>query len=350
MQEERMTILKMIQDGKITPQEGVELLKALAQPATGPSRDVAGGPKEGPPGDEGETRDAHRPRSILEDVIEGFSFVNFPFGFFGDTHKFEEEHEGRFEPEPGRPITIRLRTANGRLVLKGWERPDYHLRIIKSLRGPGEEEARRRAQDMAQFTATPAGLVLESRFSGGWNNAGVAAELSLPADLLYRLALHSSNGRIEVDGLKVEDLEAQTSNGRIVCERTTGGRVRLRTSNGRILANCSARELDVDTSNGSVTVVPFGDQQGDSWYRLRTSNGGIRVRPYDQPDCGYDIDAATSMGHVELELPDLEYSVRERTMGHRRSRARTAGFDGKTRRVRIEARTSNGSIVVSRSV
>ncbi len=348
MQEERMTILKMIQEGKVTPQEGVELLKALGQPARGAARDAAGASETPPRADGGPDRGS-RPRSILEDVFDGFSGFNFPFGFLGETYKFEEEHEGRFEPEAGQPVAVHLTTSNGRLVLKGWDRPDYHLRIVKSLRGPGEEEARRRAQDMARFTATPTSLVLESRF-GGWNNAGVAAELNLPAGHLYRLELRSSNGRIEIDGLRAEDVEAQTSNGRIVCERSTGGRVRLRTSNGRIIANCSARELDADTSNGSVTVVPFGDFEGESRFQLRTSNGTLRVRPDEHQDCGYDIDASTSMGHVELELPDLEYSIRERTMGHRRSKARTSGFDGKARRIYIMARTSNGSVVVSRAV
>lgn len=348
MQEERMTILKMIQEGKVTPQEGVELLKALGQPPRGPGQEAGPGP-EAPPRQEWGRDRGPRPRSILEDVIDGFGGFNFPFGFFGETYKFEEQHEGRFEPAEGRPVTIQLTTSNGRLVLKGWDRPDYRLRIIKSLRGPGEEEARRRAQDMARVTATPTGLVLEAH-TGGWSNSGVAAELSLPTGHLYRLELRSSNGRIEMDGLRTEDIEAQTSNGRIVCERSTGGRVRLRTSNGRIVANCSARDLDADTSNGSITVVPFGPSGDESRFQLRTSNGSIRVRPDEQADCGYDIDASTSMGHVELELPDLEYSVHERNMGHRRSKARSAGFDGKTRRIYISARTSNGSVVVSRAV
>ncbi len=348
MQEERMAILKMVQEGKITPQEGVELLKALGQPAkeAGPR---AGSGAQAPPREEWDQDRGPRPKSILEDVIDGFGGINLRFGLFGETYKFEEEHGGRFEPTEGRPVTIQMNTSNGRLVLKGWDRPDYHLRVIKSLRGPGEEEARRRAQEMVRFTATPTGLVLESRISG-WNNSGVAAELSLPTSHLYRLDLRTANGRIELDGLRTEVVEAQTSNGRVVCERSTGEKVRLRTSNGRIIANCSARDLDADTSNGSITVVPFGASGGESRLQLRTSNGSIRVRPDEQADSGYDIDASTSMGHVELELPDLEYSVHERQMGHRRSKARTTGFDGKARRIYISARTSNGSVVVSRSV
>lgn len=351
MQEERMTILKMVQEGKITAQDGVELLKALGEPAKGARPQAGPEPPEppAPPREEWARDRGPRPKSILEDVIDSIGGFNFPFGVFGETYKFEETHEGRFEPVEGQPVVIQLNTSNGRLVLKGWDRPDYHVRVIKSLRGPGEEEARRRAQEMVRFTATPAGLVLESRISG-WNNSGVAAELSLPTSHLYRLDLRTANGRIEMDGLRAEDVEAQTSNGRIVCERSTGGRVRLRTSNGRIVANCSARELNADTSNGSVTVVPYGDFGGESRFQLRTSNGSIRVRPDEQADSGYDIDASTSMGHVELELPDLEYSVHERQMGHRRSKARTTGFDGKARRIYISARTSNGSVVVSRAV
>ncbi|MHB0884453.1 MAG: DUF4097 family beta strand repeat-containing protein [Bacillota bacterium] len=348
MQEERMAILKLIQEGTVTAQEGVELLKALGQPAK------EGGPQAGwgaqaPPRQESDRDRGARPRSILEDVIDGFGGINLRFGLFGETYKFEEQHEGRFEPVEGQPVTIQLNTSNGRLVLKGWDRPDYQVRVIKSLRGPGEEEARRRAQEMVRFTATPTGLILESRISG-WNNSGVAAELSLPTSHLYRLDLRTANGRIELEGLRAEAIEAQTSNGRVVCERSTGGRFRLRTSNGRIVANCSARDFDADTSNGSITVVPFGALDGESRFQLRTSNGSIRIRPDEQADSGYDIDASTSMGHIELELPNLEYSVHERQVGHRRSKARTTGFDGKARRIYLSARTSNGSVVVSRSV
>ncbi|HEY3316617.1 MAG TPA: DUF4097 family beta strand repeat-containing protein [Bacillota bacterium] len=362
MQEERLMILKMIQEGKVTAQEGVELLKALreghgpqgagrtAQGSSSGRPTAAGDPGTGATGfAEDDFGSGHRPKSILEGVLEGIGPISFPFGFLGDSYKFEEDHEGRFEAAPGLPVTINFSTSNGRLILRGWERPDYRVHIIKTLRGPGEDEARQRARQMAQFTATPEGLTLESRLIG-WHNSGVAAEVFLPAGLLYRVGLHTSNGRIETEGLKTDQFDAHTSNGRIVCERLTGERVIVRTSNGRIVANCSAHRLDADTSNGSITVVPPGGLDGDSRYQLRTSNGGIKIRPEDRTDCGYDIDASTSFGHIELELPELDYAINERTVGHRRSKAQTRGFDGKTRRIYIEARTSNGPILVSRSV
>lgn len=360
MQEERMAILKMIQEGKISAQEGVELLKALG------ARPGAGGAKETGPFEEGRSRSEDswdrgrwegprfrppvppRPRSILEDVLDGVS-LGFPFGMFGDTYRFEEDHEGRFEVGPDTPVSIRLHTSNGRLIVRAWERPDYRVHIVKSLRGTGEAEARQRAERMAQFSATPGGLTVESRTSG-WSNAGVAAEVYLPANLLYGIELHTSNGRIEADGLKVDRLTAHTSNGRIVCERTSGRAIIVHTSNGRIIAGCSARQVEAETSNGSITVLPQGDVLGDSRYRLHTSNGSIKVRADDRTGAGYDIDASTSIGQVELELPDLDYAIRERAIGHRRSKARTRGFEGKERRIYVDARTSNGSVLVSPSV
>ena len=147
------------------------------------------------------------------------------------------------------------------------------------------------------------------------------------------LDLQTSNGRIEVEGVKVTSLASlETSNGRVTLIAVAGD-VKVKTSNGKIDIQGFIGQLDARTSNGSIDFT--GTLRSDSENELRTSNGSIEVTLVDTP--GVELDAATSNGNVRSELPiTISGGTRDDRL------AGTIGAGGS----RLGIHTSNGSITI----
>jgi len=133
-------------------------------------------------------------------------------------------------------------------------------------------------------------------------------------------------------------------------EDVNAEKVDASTSNGKVLLRTSASDVRAQSSNGRIVVVPLGTAGGDARYELATSNGSVRMQCSAEPDTGFLLDLHTSNGKIETEMPDLEYELNEKHHGRRSVKAKTRGFDSMSNRIRIQARTSNGKIVVGSPV
>ena len=77
-------------------------------------------------------------------------------------------------------------------------------------------------------------------------------------------------------------------------------------------------------------------------YKLITSNNQIDLKLSSATDVGYDLDLSTSNGNVVVDLPNLDYTIDQRT----RKEAMTKNFASKSVKITIEADTSNDDINV----
>ncbi len=430
--EDRLLILKMLQEGKITAEEALALLEAVdegpaerpvrkgAEGEAGAGRDTeagheAGGPRRPrppePPGEPGILDDvaemvdeavraaqealrasvdpeevrrlteegrrkareairqargqlkaslrAHResiresvrqesgagergplPRSFLEDLLGWIGT-----GILGSGYQMEEEVTGEFGPGEG-PVTVRLHATNGRVQIHAADGKGYRVLLRKNIRARSEAEAAEWARDACRVTRGERSLAVEAEPGVRGFLAGVSIEAWLPRDYRYQLDLHSSNGRLVVEGLEAEHLRAETSNGRVVLTDLSAEVAEVRTSNGAVRLACSARRLEARTSNGAIEAgLPAAwPVEGEAVLDLATSNGRIALElPAGGP--GYDLDASTTNGAVRVELPGQDHEAGG-VRGRRQVRVRTADYDARPRRLKIRARTSNGSITV----
>jgi DUF4097 and DUF4098 domain-containing protein YvlB len=174
-----------------------------------------------------------------------------------------------FEIQVPREMRLEARSSNGRIEATGVT--EAHLRTSN-----GEIRARD----------------LLDRLEAHTSNGAIRIEAcSGPIDA------KSDNGRVEVHGAR-SPVKAHTSNGAIdveVAAAHPAAQVELGTSNGaidlRLPADVSAR-LEADTSLGRIDIDPQTNAQfsgrrnhveavlgaGEGTVRLRTSNGGIRIR------------------------------------------------------------------------
>lgn len=121
------------------------------------------------------------------------------------------------------------------------------------------------------------------------------------SDVVVREAsVHTTNGRIELhDVYAREGMDAGGTNGQIIAENlNTDQKLCLATTNGRVtLDNVSGQDIDIRTSNGSVSGTVHGEREeyaihshtsnagnnlmnregGDKTLRIVTSNGAVNI-------------------------------------------------------------------------
>ncbi|HAI22133.1 MAG TPA: hypothetical protein DCM14_09620 [Clostridiales bacterium UBA8153] len=366
MEEERLLVLQMVADGKITAEEAAALLRALDATRRVPSDEEAGGGSEAGKhagidvgelgrklGEKAEVmaqviaERVEKRATRLEEGVEGPGWLQNLLGglnlghLFAAHYKSEDTISGIFEHEGD--VQLDLSTFNGRIDLETWNRPEFEFRVVKTIRAPQAEEAAELAAKLVRFAQDGKVLKLEAASPAGTWNCGVAIYGRLPEGRSYDAQLTTTNGRIVVAGLKAGILRARTSNGRVVAGQVAVTKhAEVKTSNGKIEFSGSSPQLVARTSNGRIVVSPSPGQGGE--YDLSTSNGSIRLQLVTSPDTGYDVEATTSNAKIVTELGEVEMLAEEKRPGRQHVHARTRGFEDRRHQVLVRAKTSNGPI------
>lgn len=108
----------------------------------------------------------------------------------------------------------------------------------------------------------------------------------------------TSNGSIVLAGLE-GPVDVDTSNGRVTLEDVTADSVEVSTSNGAISGeSLDSDEVEVETSNGRITL---SFDVAPTSVSARSSNGAIELYlPGDAPP--YAMDTSTSNGTVDIDI------------------------------------------------
>jgi len=111
-----------------------------------------------------------------------------------------------------------------------------------------------------------------------------------------KVEMHTSGGNIRVEKVK-GDVQMETSGGEIGIASVTGG-VDVNTSGGNVRISDVDGNVKSETSGGNIYVKVTGSNKG---IYAETSGGNIEIRI--AKNVGANIDAATSGGDVECDLP-----------------------------------------------
>lgn len=381
-QEERLLILQMVADKKITAAEGVELLRALdvkdvpAAPAPVPAHAAhvahVGHPAPAmplppvnpdlsaaamPPAPPAPPADG--PAAPPPPAAPAFSSTNFGTGLSSFIEEvvdrvssvFSEVIEPRYEftyeltgEFTGDEVPIRIQTGNGRAEIKSWDEPGFRAVILVKARGNNEEDARNRAHDAYIVrSGGAAGFDLEARRTD-WHDIAVHVTLYVPRGKRYNVEARTGNGHVEVRDIDMTEGRVTTGNGRVICAGRAE-RMAMRSGNGSVEVEGEYGDLEAGSGNGSVTVRPTGARSQS--YRLHTGNGSIRFETAHMPaDAGLRVEAHTGMGGISMSVPNLVYDRDIRTVGNKHVIARTPGYETAAVQVNLSAKTGMGSISI----
>jgi hypothetical protein len=379
---ERMTVLRLLEQGKITAAEASELLLALGRGGPG-----GGGPPRPPrPGfpvadpeaaarrvaerlerlagrgrrhaehwarhaDEIAARAAEQAARAAEQVGENVSRVlaNLPdyldraaragWGAWGPGYRFEHAAEGELEGGEDGPAGLDLEGWNGQVALRAVPGARVRLLLRETVHAASEEEARQVADRVAASVSGRQVSVQRREEGDSWPGA-LSLEADLPAAAVWSGVVRTGNGRLGLAGLTVRGLRLESSNGRITLEGGAAEDVTALTSNARIEVAGLRGRADLRTSNAPI-IVAWAGAEGEGEVQAVTSNGSIEVAV--PPGTAVDVDASTTNGRIDPAGLGGEAPA-GRGSGRADLRWRSPGWDGAASRVRLMLRTSNGSI------
>lgn len=397
MNEEKIMILQMLQDGKITPEEAIELLEALDQP------DFEIPEYEGDYSSDGKTRFTNKSlEEIGSDIGNAFGnlFTNLKdigsnIGINTLTEKLEIDLEKDISNMVD-PI-MDLKSVNGYIKVRKHEGDHIKIHLYCNYK----EASLSAKGDFYKFNTEGNKVVFYPLYN---SDIAINLDVLVPDRLYHEINLETSNGTITVDKLnvnklqvetknnsiklssiKAENMKLSTMNGRIegtslksndieaittnsgiyfedivtdkVNAHTANGKIRLKnvdsnritakTSNSTIESeNLSSRYVDLKTSNSKIIFNLF-DMDKTKEVLLSTSNGTIVS---NLSEMGKDIyfDLETSMGSINLEYPNLVYKTnKQANFGLKKVLAHSAEYDMNEDFIKFSAYTSNGSIKIS---
>jgi len=241
-------------------------------------------------------------------------------------------------------VYLSVDNFNGPVSVSTWDRSEYSVELLIKAKGTTTSEAERNLEDFVvdfdeSVVQGRGRLVLRYGIPDtAYNKYSVQVEAFLPADAVIDLELESSNGEMSLSDLAGGEIQLYTSNGAFSFDNVYAESIHAETSNGAISGDLEAPDAYISTSNGAIDLTLPCTTTGE--YFLRTSNGQVDLRVSSSSDVGYDLDSSTSNGAINIDLPNLEYSVDRKTS----KEARTLGFEGKEVQITIDARSSNGNM------
>lgn len=403
--EEKLMILQMVSEGKITPEQGAELLRAVgeSQPAA-PAPAPAPAPSPAP-ASRGQTPDeiaariqekieratrkasahaedwanklarhaddiARRASSEGENIgkVLGESGANLGKvlgesgenlgkiisrifgGSFSDENRYEFHEEVRGELPAEGELSIALSTLNGRITVDTWDEKGFKLDVRKTSNAASEAEAKEITKDGYEFKQDGLNITAQTREPGGplslVHQYTIGFTLTIPRDRKAALNLASSNGGISVVEVVGSRLHATTSNGRIEVEGSSFAETELGSANGRIEYEGRPGNFNASTANGRISAKLAG---AGNW-KLTSAHGRIEVEVRREPGTAYSVEAATVMGKIEVDgMENAEVLVDEtkQSRGSRRFHARDREFDGAASKAALYASTTMGKVTVT---
>lgn len=223
---------------------------------------------------------------VLTTAIAGCTGVPGP----EETEQFDRTVA--VEPESGIVVINR----NGNVAVNVHEGEDVGITAIKrSVYGRGElEKVRIEVTEGDPLRVETVHTTFNPRVS-------VDYTISLPPTVVL-LRVESSNGGIELSGVRVTETELLTSNGRVIVNGAPGGDLAATSSNGRIELSGVEGYVTATTSNAGITVEDCGGIAG-----LATSNGAISA---EIPTVREDVEVSSSNAGITLRFAeDLDARV-----------------------------------------
>jgi DUF4097 and DUF4098 domain-containing protein YvlB len=328
---ERKMILQMIEEGKITAEEGLALLEALEktyQPASnGSSTNQQKEQREQFNKLKDDLQDAteriigsaNKGATKLVDLfgkaVQKLQNIDVDFDFdfsFGGVKVKEAFEITSFEAKD-----LYFSTSNGSIRCRSWEKEYAQIDVTAQVNKVRDEEEAK--EKLLKNIEQRRGNEQYSFFLKDKKGMRVALEIYLPIKVYEALRLETNNGSVRIQDLEIEKLVIETTNGSIrihdiqgehVEGKTSNGRIQfqdvdvqkseLKTSNGSIHALGRLQTLLCETTNGSIRIEQEQAQQSD--IAATTSNGSVRVI-YPQEISGVYGELKTKHGKLQCSLP-----------------------------------------------
>ncbi len=294
MGEEQKMILKMIEDGKITAEEGLALLKQLEKSTEKQlhSTEVKENKKE-----ETEYEGTYSQPSFTDRFVEFIDTAvkkvkDFDIDFFGPS----EEMEQIFQHHNQQVTDIDIAIENGSLMITPWEEQDVRAECkVKVYKAKDTDQAREEFLKKVTFEVVNGLLTFKSPAK----TMKVNTVIYVPDHVYTKVKLYTFNGQIDGGNIEAQSLEAKTVSGRLTFKQLASDKVTLETVNGKIsIDRLQSAHSEAKTVNGSVLVNSAGGK-----IVVETLNGSIKFQLTETENT--DATFKTTTGSIHVTVPQL---------------------------------------------
>jgi DUF4097 and DUF4098 domain-containing protein YvlB len=257
---ERMKILQMLSEGKITPEQAESLLAAVEGSSERQRLRFPGLDKRtltelrnlGSQVSAAVTQSLSEAKRAIEGQLDGFSFSSSPT--VSVTHDLKL------------PLNIQRLTAqttNGSIQVTTWDEPYVQIHVRAKAKTNNLTEAKRALASALQTQIQDENYHLTISQTDRHSDTnvqivGAGLDISVPKEVLRELDLRSHNGRIYADSVNLEEMRFETTNGGISLYKSGAVRVNLSSEHGGIelvqSLDASTRQLYASTKNGGISI------------------------------------------------------------------------------------------------
>ena len=316
-------VLRLVSEGKLSAEEGEELLQAHDR---GPLGDIRQLIEDGISDVRTRVRDfaEEREEEIAAGGLEGEGPV-----------ELDVQGEMSFRVQPGEPGRYRAVWRTGRTIFgDGPERPRV---LVEGRRIRIEAPSRGFGAMGLPFTGASVLLYLPADSVLGGRIAENNGRIEVEGLAVAKLSMEAHNSRVRVDVPRIGTLKVVSRNGSIEVAADEGESVRVEAWNGRVSVRGALRDVEAMTRNGRIEGEIRPVQGGRC--QLRTLNGAVELRlPYG---VAADLRAETVHGAIIADVPGLRVSEDIRDVARRRLRGTVEGEKGD---IAADLETTNGAV------
>lgn len=393
--DEKMLILKMLQEGKITSEEAAKLLETLEGGNASASANSNTRQAKQQNFQEELNRMKNRVESWKKEFKNNYNQKDFDnaveelaskaealgknvavttfglvdkvvdfVGSFVDTNAFNvfgsyKVVDKTFEAMAVEGMDLWIEGVNSQIIVK--KHLDNKILIKTRVRSPQDN-----VDDILRFEETGNAVSLKVNKIG---NVSVSHEIFLPAVHFGNVHFETSNsriyaedsqsqsftcvtrnGNIELMGVNSSKLEVTTKNAKIQLSYIIGKDINIHTTSSVIdIKHIKAETLQAVTLNGRILVENVQNLNDAAILDiiLKSTNGGIKVNMNDMENRGYKVRARTTNGSINVLVPEMVYhNVNKQGVGGSFVEAESSGYEGYAHKVSIQAETTNGPIEI----
>lgn len=287
MSEERIMILNMLQEGKITQEEALKLLDAIGE------KNNLNDKKAKQTSDMNFNELASKIGNVIEST---FYKVSDSLSNLDSDYKIFNNYSGKViksirTENLEEKINLYVKNHHDKIQVYQWEN-DY-VEVIANINYDESEYNRDYEFIIHEINDQNHYIGVDTNKS----NKGYSVKLSvnIPQALVENLNIETSNSKIEADNLDIDHAKFTSTNGKITIDsikatniicKTTNNKITARdidsdtleciTTNGKIvLDTINARKIDARNSNGSINIDNLRSNAKE--VNLNSTNGGIYI-------------------------------------------------------------------------
>ncbi|WP_409295449.1 DUF4097 family beta strand repeat-containing protein [Peribacillus sp. SCS-26] len=305
MKEEKKRILEMVEQGKLSAAEALNLLELLEKEGKEEKKlQLSSSLEKGSAGSGMNPGSQAKPDSLnykvmaAKDKLIDFvdmaltkikdSDLDFNFGSSLDVSYIFQQQDAAFS-------SILVDVANGQVDLIPWSSAEVRVECkAKVYRAKEQSEAVGLFMKETNFTVENE----EFQFTNSQKWMKINAKIYVPDMIYEKIKIRLFNGSFYGEKLQVNELKAKTANGKLTLIRLDGRDAELETANGQIhLEEAHLRNIEAETINGSIDITGSCEKAG-----LHSFSGEISCRITNE-DCKR-VHAKTTASSIHIYLPE----------------------------------------------